>query len=194
MPAHYRCTVMLRRYSLLALVQLMRTTLRDSYRHLQLKQGASADEVHAAFRKLSKRAHPDAGGSTERFEALAKARDSVLTALSDEPLVGPTASQPKAPPSTQEHHEPETGPMSLLTPATIAAFPIAIVGGLIGLVQVNRNIIVGSFFTAWLIFVVATTATGLVRRHRSTIASNETYLSAEEVIRLRAEALRTNRR
>ncbi len=35
-------------------------------------------EITAAFRRLAKTAHPDAGGSNERYRAIAEARDALL--------------------------------------------------------------------------------------------------------------------
>ncbi len=35
-------------------------------------------DINAAFRQLAKTAHPDAGGSAERYQRIAKARDALL--------------------------------------------------------------------------------------------------------------------
>ncbi|WP_442753503.1 J domain-containing protein [Methylocystis sp. JAN1] len=40
-----------------------------------------ASEVNAAFRRLAKRAHPDAGGSNEDYRRIAAARDALLDRL-----------------------------------------------------------------------------------------------------------------
>jgi hypothetical protein len=36
-------------------------------------------QIKAAFRRLAKTAHPDAGGSDERYRRIAEARDALLT-------------------------------------------------------------------------------------------------------------------
>lgn len=50
---------------------------------------ASAGEVRAAFRRLSRRAHPDQGGTAERFQELVTARDVLSTAPLPPPPPGP---------------------------------------------------------------------------------------------------------
>lgn len=51
---------------------------RDLYELLGVPRDATADEIHAAFRKLSKLHHPDKGGDPEEFR-LMKLADEVLT-------------------------------------------------------------------------------------------------------------------
>lgn len=51
---------------------------RDLYELLGVQRDATADEIHAAFRKLSKLHHPDKGGDPEEFR-LMKLADEVLT-------------------------------------------------------------------------------------------------------------------
>jgi len=50
-------------------------TTPDPYRVLGLKPGCPPDKVRAAFRRLSKTAHPDAGGTTEGFAQLSWAHE-----------------------------------------------------------------------------------------------------------------------
>jgi len=45
---------------------------------LGVREGASTEEVRAAFRDRAARAHPDAGGSEAAMQALVKARDLLL--------------------------------------------------------------------------------------------------------------------
>lgn len=53
----------------------------DAWATLGLKRGATADEVIAQFRKLSRQHHPDApGGSTEAFQRIERARREALNA------------------------------------------------------------------------------------------------------------------
>lgn len=46
-----------------------------------LKPGASRDEINQAYRKLAKRAHPDAGGRAKDLARLTQMRDSLLAQL-----------------------------------------------------------------------------------------------------------------
>lgn len=48
---------------------------------LGLPETASADEVKAAFRRLSFSAHPDAGGSAAAFLGLTRARHEALLTI-----------------------------------------------------------------------------------------------------------------
>jgi curved DNA-binding protein CbpA len=52
--------------------------MTDLYAVLGVPRDAPRRAIHAAYRRLSKRAHPDQGGSQEAFEAIKLARD-VLT-------------------------------------------------------------------------------------------------------------------
>ena len=46
---------------------------RDPYRVLEVSPGASAEELHDAYRRLVKLHHPDHGGSVEAFERITDA-------------------------------------------------------------------------------------------------------------------------
>lgn len=48
---------------------------------LGVAPGASAAEVNAAFRTLSRQHHPDAGGDPIRFQQLTEARTTMLESL-----------------------------------------------------------------------------------------------------------------
>jgi curved DNA-binding protein CbpA len=52
--------------------------MTDSYAELDIPRDANAATVNAAFRKKSKRAHPDAGGTAEEFDKLSKCRAVLL--------------------------------------------------------------------------------------------------------------------
>jgi hypothetical protein len=43
----------------------------------------TASDINAAFRKLAKTAHPDAGGSNEHYRRIAEARDALLDQYAD---------------------------------------------------------------------------------------------------------------
>jgi hypothetical protein len=46
--------------------------------NLPLEGALEPSEINAAFRRLAKTAHPDAGGSGERYRRIAEARDALL--------------------------------------------------------------------------------------------------------------------
>lgn len=46
---------------------------------LPMERALAPSEINAAFRRLAKTAHPDAGGSGERYRRIAAARDALLT-------------------------------------------------------------------------------------------------------------------
>jgi hypothetical protein len=50
---------------------------------LPLEGELTATEIKAAFRRLAKTAHPDAGGSNEDYRRIAEARDALLDQLED---------------------------------------------------------------------------------------------------------------
>jgi hypothetical protein len=61
-------------------------TMTADYELLGLSPGASVDQVKSAFRTLSRRHHPDAGGTHERFIALQGAYERILSGeYADEP-------------------------------------------------------------------------------------------------------------
>jgi curved DNA-binding protein CbpA len=45
---------------------------------LPMEGALEPSEITAAFRRLAKTAHPDAGGSNERYRAITEARDALL--------------------------------------------------------------------------------------------------------------------
>ncbi len=49
--------------------------------HLPMEGTLRSSEIKAAFRKLAKSAHPDAGGSNEHYRRIALARDTLLKQL-----------------------------------------------------------------------------------------------------------------
>lgn len=59
----------------------------DPFRTLGLEPGATADQVHAAWRSLSQSAHPDAGGTHERMLAVNAAYELALATIASPPVV-----------------------------------------------------------------------------------------------------------
>lgn len=55
---------------------------RDPFAILGLRPGAQRDDIQAKFRDLARKEHPDAGGTTERFQDLQWARDEALRRIS----------------------------------------------------------------------------------------------------------------
>ena len=51
----------------------------EAFRTLGLKQDASYQEIKKAFRAQAQKAHPDKGGNESEFQALADARDTLLS-------------------------------------------------------------------------------------------------------------------
>ena len=58
-------------------------TTDDPFRRLGLGDGASAEEVRAARRRLAKELHPDRGGPSEQMQRVNDAADAALRVLAD---------------------------------------------------------------------------------------------------------------
>lgn len=55
-----------------------RMSVAEAYRVLELRPGASADDIKNAHRRLMKEAHPDHGGSNERAARLNAAKELLI--------------------------------------------------------------------------------------------------------------------
>jgi hypothetical protein len=69
--------------------QMFRLDIEDEqeYRevlNLPLKGTLQSSQINAAFRRLAKAAHPDAGGSNEQYHRITEARDALLKLFADE--------------------------------------------------------------------------------------------------------------
>ncbi len=65
---------------------LFRLALDDDKEHrevldLPMEGALEPSQINAAFRRLAKTAHPDAGGSSERYRAITDAREALLEQL-----------------------------------------------------------------------------------------------------------------
>lgn len=57
-------------------------SVEEAARILEIAPGASADDIHAAHRRLIAKVHPDTGGSAELAARVNEARDLLLRRLS----------------------------------------------------------------------------------------------------------------
>ena len=71
---------------------------------------ASADDIHAAYRRLSRSTHPDAGGSEAQFRRVRRAYDALTDAMAaGGPLTDPGA-QADAPATVARQRAPSSSP------------------------------------------------------------------------------------
>ena len=62
-------------------VPARRLTPEECYRHLlglPLDRRLTPSEIHRAFKRVAKSAHPDAGGSAQAFQAVSAAREALI--------------------------------------------------------------------------------------------------------------------
>lgn len=86
---------------------------------LGLAAGAGERDIHAARRRLAKRAHPDAGGSVEQMQRVNDAADAALRELARPPRPAPSR---RPPPRRTPRHGP--GPVRHDHPSfTVEALP-----------------------------------------------------------------------
>jgi hypothetical protein len=52
--------------------------------NLPMKGALQATDINSAFRRLAKTAHPDAGGTNERYHLITQARDALLKLFADD--------------------------------------------------------------------------------------------------------------
>lgn len=78
---------------------------------LGIDRAASEDDVRAAFRKLSRKTHPDVGGTGGLYRLLVDARDAMLagagSALDDSPRARQDAATRPPPSSTRQPPQPQ---------------------------------------------------------------------------------------
>ncbi|KAM6310083.1 dnaJ homolog subfamily C member 28 [Aegotheles albertisi] len=60
-----------------------KSSVKDSYRILELEEGCSLDDVRNSYRSLAKRYHPDSGSATADSEAFVKVEEAYRVVLSD---------------------------------------------------------------------------------------------------------------
>ena len=138
--------------------------LRDHSRILGVRSNASVDDINAAFRRLSKDAHPDAGGSLDRFTELQIARSALLDAneAESEPLVyvGTDGARPGVPSHSPVSVEP------LWLKGAMAALIVGAGSAIAGIALVNQQILLIGVLTAVIVAIVVT-AVQWVMRSRS---------------------------
>lgn len=148
-------------------------SLRDQYRRFGLRPNASVEQINAAFRKLSKDAHPDAGGSVAEFESLQKTRKLLLAAA--EITIDLRAEQ------AAEAKEPRP----IWLPGAFVGLPLGVAVGLTGVVTLNRTLALIGLLAGLGTWLVITVAVAVHRVHSRNTADAAIYRSAEAVIELR---------
>ena len=81
----------------------------DLYSDLELQRGASADDARKAYLKLSRKYHPDKGGSEDKFKSIQRAYE----VLGDEKKKGLYLSLTH--PACQPASQPDRSPHNSLT-------------------------------------------------------------------------------
>jgi hypothetical protein len=152
--------------------QVRNPALREHYRRFGLRPSASVDQINASFRKLSKDAHPDTGGSVAEFEALQDSRRLLLAAANVQ-LDLETSQRVASPP----------GPA--WAPGAFLGLAFAVGVGVTGLVTADRSLILLGLGGAVALWAVVTSVIGLARAHRRNTRTHVVYPSAEDVIELR---------
>ncbi len=176
------------------------TTLSREYQRFELHPGASEEEINASFRRLSKRVHPDVGGSPELFDELRASRERLLRAARGEALEPPPVPEPVRRPQPPERNGLADllavfdGSQPVWVLGTIVALPVVILGGLAAVIRLDRSLIAGSLVAGLAVFVLVCVAVGVGRQHKVNTRPEVIYRSAEEVVRLRAQRIRDENR
>lgn len=84
----------------------------DPFDILEVPATASADEIHAAFRKKARQHHPDMGGDRQKFQELTEAYEELLRRKTSESKVLPEVTTPlkKRPVPRNPFAPPATAP------------------------------------------------------------------------------------
>jgi hypothetical protein len=135
--------------------------LRDHSRTLGVRPDASVHDINAAFRRLSKDAHPDAGGSLDRFTELQIARSALLDAneTDSEPLVylGTDGARPGESSSSPVSREP------VWLKGAVAALIIGAGSAVVGIALVNQQILGLGVLAAVIVGIVVTAVQWIMR-------------------------------
>lgn len=159
-------------------------TLRSTYKRFDLPLSATPEQVHAAYRRLSKQLHPDTGGSTSEFDVLLRQRDILLKTAADRRYRDAILRAERRPFEPFPTQSARTQALRPFTPGVYPALAIAAVSGLAGLATANRNLIVRGLWVALGVWLVVTAVLTLRALHRRNLESPN-YLSAEEVVAMR---------
>lgn len=129
--------------------------LRDHSRTLGVRSDASDHDINAAFRRLSKDAHPDAGGSLDQFTELQIARSALLNANETDPepvvYLGTEGARPGASSSSPVSREP------VWLKGAVATLIIGAGSAAVGIALVNQQILGIGVLVAVIVGIVVTT-------------------------------------
>jgi len=135
--------------------------LRDHSRTLGVRSDASVGDINAAFRRLSKNAHPDAGGSLDQFTELQIARSALLDAngAESEPRVymGTDGARPGASSSSVDSRDP------LWVRGAMAALIVGAASTIASIAMVDQQILALGALTAVIVGLVVTAAQWIMR-------------------------------
>ena len=135
--------------------------LRDHSRTLGVRSDASVDDINAAFRRLSKDAPPDAGGSLDRFTELQIARRALLDANETESqphvYLGTDGARPGASSSSAVSREP------VWLKGAMAALIIGAGSAIVGIALVNQQVLAIGVLTAVVVGFVVTAVQWITR-------------------------------
>lgn len=160
--------------------------LRRHWETLDLGDSATPADVNSAFRRLSKAAHPDAhGGSREGFDRLQEARRALLQVLGStgQPRVYLRSMAAPGSPGGGARRPVSEQPVWL--PGAFAALTVGSITGIVGVIQLDRRIILVGLLAATAVGVVSTVVLWLLKVHRANTAPDRIYRSADSVVKAR---------
>ncbi|MGI9607615.1 MAG: hypothetical protein ACR2P0_15915 [Acidimicrobiales bacterium] len=170
-------------------------TINDLFASFGLEPNASSHKINAAFRALSKRAHPDAGGSRDHFEKLQSTREILLGASRGDAGTSTTNASEATDYKVDRRTEPRP-PITMPTerpiwlPGAVLAIPVAVVVGAFALIRLDRTLIAAALGAALAVWFVTTVILALRSQHANNTKPEVIYRPAEEIIQMRAARIR----
>ncbi len=143
---------------------------------LDLGRSADVDDINAAFREASKTAHPDAGGSPDRFAELQRSRAILLERA--------RASRSGRVRATDRHRRDQPAPWLY---GLAAALVTIVVIGAAALVLLDSGLIAVAVTSGLAVWLTVTIGLIIVRQHRHNVDPTTSYARAEDVVRFRTE-------